>query len=145
MAYPINFSRDVAAGWLEAIRRGDPLVAPDGRWNVSSMVSLAGTMFFGALSHGPVKYMGPSSSFEALPREHQEAVEERFFAELHAAIEFCGRLASAINDGAFDEVFESRVVASVQQQDCETAIVRYSGFKDVSGEDDRRPSTRAKV
>jgi hypothetical protein len=136
MAYPIDFSRDAAAGWLDALQRGGPLVAPDGHWTVSTMVSLAGTLFFGAVSHGPLIYMRHPGRLESLPREHREAVEDSFFVELHGAIEFCGRLASSIKDGKFGEVFEPRVMASVQQQDQETAILPSSGFK-VPVEDDK--------
>jgi hypothetical protein len=129
MPYPIDFSRDACAGWIEAIERGSPLMAPDGRWIASSVVSLTGTLFVAAMSQGPPGYMQHRGRLESLPREHREAVEETFFVELHGAIELCVRLAATIKDGKFDESFEPRVLAWVQQRDGYAAIVPCWGFR----------------
>jgi hypothetical protein len=136
MAYPVDFRKDVGERWLEALRNGDPIEPPDGRWTINAMMALAGLGFFGAMSHGPLQFAGENRwAWDAISEEHREAREDTLFWDLHATLEFYGRLFMNVKDGTFDEQFEPRVQAVVYQEDGESRVGLISGGKtDPDGE-----------
>jgi hypothetical protein len=127
--YPIDFQKETAERWLEAIQSGKPIVPPDGRWSVKSLIALAGLGFFGAMSHGPLSLKGIPGAWENLPEEYQEAHEDTLFHDLHATLEFYARLMMEVKDQTFDYRFEPHVQAVTVQKEGQSQIVAVKGFR----------------
>jgi hypothetical protein len=133
--YPISFDKDTAERWLQALDAGKPIVPPDGRWSIHDMLALAGLGFFGALSHGPLRYKTDPGRLERLPAEHREATESTLFHELHMAMEFYARLTMDVKDGTFDDRYEPHVEAVVFRDQDEPVVQVVKGLRAESDEE----------
>jgi hypothetical protein len=126
MAYPISFDKETAERYIEALRSGQPVSPPDGRWTISTMMALAGVCYFACMSHGPLSTR--STGGNPSP-EHQEARAETLFSDLSAAIQFYGQLTMMVKDGEFDDHFEPHVEAAVYEDGTGRHVQPHKGFK----------------
>jgi hypothetical protein len=114
MAYPIEFHKEDAEQWLQAVGFGAPLPLPtSGKWSIHTMLALAGVLHFAAMTHGPLHHALSSEQEKKLPPEHREAREETLYQDLALAIEFQSHLAMLVKDDEFDDAFEPLVQAVV--------------------------------
>jgi hypothetical protein len=114
MAYPIEFHKDDAEQWLQAIRSGAPLPLPaSGKWSIHAMLALAGVLHYAVMAYGPVHHALSPEQEEKLPPAHREAREETLIQDLALAIEFHARLVMRVREGEFDNAFEPLIQAVV--------------------------------
>jgi hypothetical protein len=134
---PIQFEKDFAESVLSAIKNGESITTPDGKWSVSRMLSLAGMLHAAVVSHGPIgdKVAGITPEMRAaMDSEKREAVEDTFYTEISDAIDFHSMLTSQVMDGEFDERYEPEVKAVVfRGPDGKKVGRRLAGFKDKGG------------
>jgi hypothetical protein len=130
MAYPIEFNKEDAQRWLEAIKTQTPLPMPEsGGWSINAMTALAGVLHFAAVSRGPLHHPLPREQEDRLPPEHREAREETLYQDLTAAIEFNSLLAMLLENDQFDYRFEPLVQAVVYKDaDGQRKVVPRRGF-----------------
>ncbi len=130
MAIAVKFEKARAEYYLRCLATGQPIKPPGEAWTGNDMLSLAGACFFGAMSQGPASFWLKDIP-EGLHPERQEAVEEHFDHDLHAAIGFYGHLTMLVADGQFDDPYASNVIALVSQVgDLQQAIVPIKGMKE---------------
>lgn len=125
----IKFSKARAQEFIQALARGNPILAPDQKWTGNDMLALAGACFFAAMSHGPSSFYGTESAHPLKPKD-QKAIEDTFFNDLHGAVEFYAHLTQLVRDGLYDEQYEPEVRALVTQQGNVTKTIRpVRGFR----------------
>jgi hypothetical protein len=129
MAYPIQFRKEIAARWLEALSTGKPLTPPDGGWNIGAKTMLAGVLHFACHSHGPTARMQNRELWERLPLEHREATEETLSEDLHDAISFNSQLAMMVKDDEYEKNFEPELVGAVFRKDGEPTFQPLRGVR----------------
>jgi hypothetical protein len=127
----IRFEKKLVEQFLDAIQNAKPIHC---EWSQFNMLSLAGTLYFAALSQGPLAYKLPGApKMEGLHRERREAVEESFHQDIHDAIEFCGHLATMVKDGEYDEWQEPVCQALLQRKNGRPTVTPMKGFKGTKG------------
>jgi hypothetical protein len=133
MAYPIEFHKDDAEQWLQAIRSGAPLPLPaSGKWSIHAMLALAGVFHYAVKAYGPLHHALSPEQEEKLPPEHREAREETLLEDLALAIEFHARLVMWVREDKFDAAFEPFVQAVVYRDASgEKSLVPARGFRGV--------------
>ena len=132
----VHFRKEYAEQALDAIWSGQPLpVGPDG-WTGHNMLTLAGILYAAVYSHGPHSRQVISALGKRAARladehpERREAAEGTLTREVKAAIEFVGRLAFKVMDGAYDADFEPEVTAVIiSEDDGGKSFVPVEGFK----------------
>ena len=140
MAIIINFQKETGEGFLNSLSNGKPITPPRGdSWNANEMLTLAGACFFAAMTHGPAamgspsfigKEYEPGKELEGMHPEHQEAVEETFQDDLHAAIDYYSYLSQHVFDDEYDQLCEPNCIAWVQWDKGEKKMKPLKGFKD---------------
>ena len=126
---PIKFSKARAQELIQALARGTPVLAPDQKWTGNDMLALAGACFFAAMSHGPSSFYGNGLA-EPLNPQNQRAIEDKFFNDLHAAVEYYAHLTQLVRDDLYDEQHEPELRALVTQQGNVTKTIRpVRGFR----------------
>jgi hypothetical protein len=111
----INFRFDKATAQrlLDALANGNRIAptSADG-WTRDEMLMLAGVLFHGAMSHGPLVVPG------------EDASDQEFFQDLNDAIEFYSKLTMLVADDEYD--------ASGFAPSCSAVIQRQRGAKTIA-------------
>jgi hypothetical protein len=111
----VDFKKERQEEILAAIQSGSPIPAPPSGWTRYEMLQVAGAMYAGLWSHGPVN--SDLQTFSSLPFEHREASEETLTQDVHDSIEFSGHLTFHVINSNYDDVFEPHVqVAGARKQ-----------------------------
>lgn len=132
MAIMVRFNKARAQYLIQCLASGTPIEPETEGWTGNDMLALAGACFFGAMSQGPASWCRDIP--ENLHPEYQEAEEEAFFNDLHAAVEFYGHLTRLVQDGAYDSGYDPNVKAFVTQEgDIHKTVRPISGMR-ASGE-----------
>ncbi len=133
MAIMVKFNKARAQYLLQCLASGTPIEPETEGWTGNDMLALAGACFFGAMSQGPASFWGWDIPDNLHP-EHQEAEEEVFINDLHAAVEFYGNLTRLVLDGEYDEGYDANVEVLVTQEgDIHKTLRPISGVR-VSGD-----------
>lgn len=130
MAIMVQFDKARATYLLKCLASGASIQPENQGWTGNDMLGLAGACFFAAMSQGPASFWGEDIP-DNLHSEYREATEETFFNDLHAAVEVYGHLTMLVQDGGFDEGYNSTVMALVTQEGDGHKVVRpISGMKE---------------
>jgi hypothetical protein len=129
MAYPINFDKATAERFLQALRSGQAIEPPGGRWTIHALLALAGACHFAASTHGPLAFTGHAGAWERLPHEYKEARMGTLFEDLRLAIEFYSHLTMLVQVGEYDDRFAPHVEATVCRSDGEDRVRVRTGFR----------------
>jgi hypothetical protein len=121
----VMFDKNKAEYFLDCIGSGKPIACV---WNVHNMLALAGALHFAAMSHGPAA-LRQGVEVGELPAEHREAIEEGFYDDLRAAIEFYSRLTMMVKDGEYDESFHPTLKAIATIRDGKKRVQIVAGAK----------------
>ena len=124
MAFPIEFEKSRAEYFLDCLANAKPI---EEVWTRNSVLALAGACLFAASSHGPVLH--EDRKWDDLPLERQEMIQAVFNSELHGAIQFYCDVTLAVNDGTYDEEYESIMRGIVAQEDDGLRFTPTEGFK----------------
>ena len=129
MPIMVQFNKARAQYLLQCLAAGTPIQPAHEGWTGNDMLALAGACFFGASSQGPASFWCRDIPVDLHP-EYQEAEEETFFNDLHAAVEFYGHLARLVEDGVYDDGHDQEVkVVVTQEGDVERTVRPISGMK----------------
>jgi hypothetical protein len=116
----IRFEKTRAEHYLDSLQNGLAIQPPDGPgWTVHEMLALAGACYFAAMSHGPPL----QKNTDSLHHEHREMVEEEFYGDLHAAIEFNSQLSMMVKDGDYDAQCGPVCTALVENRDGQHKVI----------------------
>lgn len=105
---PFNFSKKYAEELLDSISNGKPIKPrADVGWTCEDMLQVSGALLFAITSHGTGK------EWTGIP-EADEAIFDRFKANLHAVAEWQAYLMTLIHTGYYSNRYEedSRFIAS---------------------------------
>ncbi len=134
----IDFRKERAEQLIRCLESGEPIPpAVAGQWSKDDMLSVAGALMFGAMTHGPsnlVDVLGGTDAacayINSLHGEHREATEEQCFNDITAAIEAYSQLVMSVKDGHYDESCEPHCLAEATQSGTmERSLKPISGFK----------------
>ncbi|MBK8913682.1 MAG: hypothetical protein IPM64_03610 [Phycisphaerales bacterium] len=125
MSISIEFDRERARSFVDALNNGTALKAPEGGWSESDLLGLAGACFCLATAQGP-----PGLD----ENDEDEEAWTRFFDEMHAAVEWCADRTLDVVAGEYDQQFEPRHTAVLSIEDDTLNIHPESGFKNTPQE-----------